>query len=526
MKENNKETKTGSKAIANQSIQKKHTGESLPAVSTAQLKENTIIQKVEEEEMLQGKFDTAQLVEEEELLQGKFETAQLVEEEELLQGKFETTQLAEEEELLQGKFGTVQKKESSEENKTGMPDNLKSGIEALSGVDISDVKVNYNSDRPAQLHAHAYAQGTDIHIAPGQEKHLAHEAWHTVQQKQGRVNPTVQMKKNVPVNDDPGLENEADVMGQKALNYAPAGDQSRQLKKVSPSNTVVQAEAETPESSIEGPGIGNSDASATLGGETEFMGGTLSVEGNEDGDAKIEFEHDLFSASGERKVIGDPQKGVFEYTLSGSPPAIETPEASFSIPLPPIPLGVPGLFATSSIDGSAKASLGGSASIKITQKQGKFDFASAQISGSLEAKAEGRLGIKGGVTAGIPGLAGITVGAHGDLKAELSGVLELMPTKEGLKMNSEIAGEASGEAGVFASGSLLFYVVEKKIPVVEGKLGSFKGKKENMPFNFAGLKQLANLTSYDFTKDPADEEKAKAVAEKNVKKSWMSRIFG
>jgi hypothetical protein len=69
-------------------------------------------------------------------------------------------------------------------------------------------------------------------------------------------------------------------------------------------------------------------------------------------------------------------------------------------------------------------------------------------------------------------------------------------------------------------------VVEKKIPVVEGKLGSFKGKKENMPFNFAGLKQLANLTSYDFTKDPADEEKAKAVAEKNVKKSWMSRIFG
>ena len=205
-----------------------------------------------------------------------------------------------------------------------MPDNLKSGIEALSGVDISDVNVNYNSDKPAQLNAHAYAQGTDIHIAPGQEKHLAHEAWHTVQQKQGRVNPTVQMKKNVPVNDDPSLENEADVMGQKALNYAPAGDQSSQLKKVSPSNTVVQAEAETPESSIEGPGIGNSDASATLGGETEFMGGTLSVEGNEDGDAKIEFEHDLFSASGERKVIGDPQKGVFEYTLSGSPPAIET----------------------------------------------------------------------------------------------------------------------------------------------------------------------------------------------------------
>lgn len=35
-----------------------------------------------------------------------------------------------------------------------------------------------------------YSQGTDIHIGPGQEKHLPHEAWHVVQQKQGRVKPT------------------------------------------------------------------------------------------------------------------------------------------------------------------------------------------------------------------------------------------------------------------------------------------------------------------------------------------------
>jgi len=50
--------------------------------------------------------------------------------------------------------------------------------------------VHYNSDKPAQLQAHAYAQGTDIHLASGQEKHLPHEAWHVVQQKQGRVKPT------------------------------------------------------------------------------------------------------------------------------------------------------------------------------------------------------------------------------------------------------------------------------------------------------------------------------------------------
>jgi hypothetical protein len=120
----------------------------------------------------------------------------------------------EEDEALQGRFTLpIQKKE----NNTGLPDNLKSGIENLSGYSMDDVKVHYNSDKPAQLQAHAYAQGTDIHIASGQEKHLPHEAWHVVQQKQDRVKPTLQMKGNVNVNDDAGLESEADVMGSRAL---------------------------------------------------------------------------------------------------------------------------------------------------------------------------------------------------------------------------------------------------------------------------------------------------------------------
>jgi hypothetical protein len=113
-----------------------------------------------------------------------------------------------------GSFKPIQKKE----NNTGIPDNLKSGIENISGFSMDDVQVHYNSDKPAQLQAHAYAQGTDIHIAPGQEQHLPHEAWHVVQQKQGRVIPTKQMKGKVKVNDDTGLENEADVMGDKAMN--------------------------------------------------------------------------------------------------------------------------------------------------------------------------------------------------------------------------------------------------------------------------------------------------------------------
>ena len=66
-------------------------------------------------------------------------------------------------------------------NVTGMPDDLKSGVESLSGMDMSDVKVHYNSSKPAQLNALAYAQGNEIHVGSGQEKHLAHEAWHVAQ---------------------------------------------------------------------------------------------------------------------------------------------------------------------------------------------------------------------------------------------------------------------------------------------------------------------------------------------------------
>ena len=101
-------------------------------------------------------------------------------------------------------------------SKKNLPDNLKKGIEALSGISMDGVKVHTNSDRPAQLNALAYAQGTDIHLAADQEKHLPHEAWHVVQQKQGRVKSTTQLKPNVIVNDNAGLEKEADEMGSKA----------------------------------------------------------------------------------------------------------------------------------------------------------------------------------------------------------------------------------------------------------------------------------------------------------------------
>ena len=203
----------------------------------------------EEEEPLQGKMtETIQrqeIPEEEEPLQGKMmrtiQRQEIPEEEEPLQGKFEDKpeiacpscfaapivqkqEIPEEEEPLQGKMiETVQRQEIPEEeeplqtkreNNTGIPDNLKAGVENLSGIDMSDVKVHYNSDKPAEVGALAYAQGTNIHVAPGQEQHLPHEVWHVVQQAQGRVRPTMQLK-GMFVNDDAGLEKEADFVGAK-----------------------------------------------------------------------------------------------------------------------------------------------------------------------------------------------------------------------------------------------------------------------------------------------------------------------
>ncbi len=101
----------------------------------------------------------------------------------------------------------------------GLPEELIDGIKNLSGISLDDVKVHYNSSKPAELDAHAFAQGNNIFLASGQEKHLAHEAWHIVQQKQGRVKTTDTTSQGDRINADKLLEKEADDMGEKVLNF-------------------------------------------------------------------------------------------------------------------------------------------------------------------------------------------------------------------------------------------------------------------------------------------------------------------
>ena len=447
--------------------------------------------------------------------------------------------------------GSFQKKE----NNTGLADHLKSGVENLSGISLDDVNVHYNSDQPAQLNAHAFAQGTDIHVAPGQEKHVPHEAWHVVQQKQGRVKPTAQLESKVNINDDAGLEKEADVMGQKALNIGENNSEinspvvstgsTAQMSSVTQRNLVDEVADIT--SVTKESELSNSYELNPLQddkGEDKpvpFLGGVIKLKGDPTkGECEFEYEHSLFQMSGSRKA--NEATGGFDYEGKGGPLPLKQ-EAKGKVPIAPIPLGIPGLFAEVSITAEASASVVGNAGIRFKQDAnkkfipGSLDF----IAASVEAKLEAKCGIEGGVTAGVPGLAGVSVGGYGELGAELKGYLEIANNDDPndpaghWQMGATIEGEAKGEAGVFAAANALIWSIKKKIPLAEGVFGKFEGKVENQPLSLAGLKEIAMIHKHcEFKRNSSEkakqEEKAATEAPKDPteepkKRSIFNRIF-
>jgi hypothetical protein len=217
-----------------------------------------------------------------------------------------------------------------------LPDNVKQGVESLSGISMDDVKVHYNSAKPAQLNAHAYAQGTDIHLASGQEKHLPHEAWHVVQQKQGRVQPTTMMKAKVPINDDQVLEKEADVMGARALQMKPFSLSDYSAGKSVQKKGIVQKVDEptkAPKSALEAQW----DAHLNTKGEGEGEG---------EGEGK---NTNLF-------VADDPALGYIESTRTAFLSAVEDFKQKSPADLTKLSLNVEkfGLFVFDKVDKASK----------------------------------------------------------------------------------------------------------------------------------------------------------------------------
>lgn len=130
-------------------------------------------------------------------------------------------------------------------NNTGIPNAIKAGAENLSGLDLSAVKVHYNSDKPQQFGAYAFALGTDIHISSGNEDLLPHELWHVVQQLNNKVSATEQIN-NTPINKDMSLEKEAIQMGKKIITISKQDllhipQAPLQQKKISSSGVLQQA---------------------------------------------------------------------------------------------------------------------------------------------------------------------------------------------------------------------------------------------------------------------------------------------
>ena len=148
--------------------------------------------------------------------------------------------LQEKSDNLVEKSGLHSLQQKANKNNTGLPDNLKFGIESLSGMSMDDVKVHYNSSSPDKLNASAYAEGSNIYVGKGQEKHIAHEAWHVVQQKQNRVSSNFNHN-GVAINNSENLENEATMMGDKAksLNSSMNSNTPQSLNQTASANTPV-----------------------------------------------------------------------------------------------------------------------------------------------------------------------------------------------------------------------------------------------------------------------------------------------
>ncbi|HEX8261936.1 MAG TPA: DUF4157 domain-containing protein [Allosphingosinicella sp.] len=122
---------------------------------------------------------------------------------------------------------------------TSLPEPLKSGAEALGGFSLADVKVHRDSPEPAELGALAFTRGGDIHLATGQELHLPHETWHAVQQKQGRVSATAQVR-GQRLNGDDRLEAEADRIGSVAAAMTSTRPGATEARRLSHDGAVVQ----------------------------------------------------------------------------------------------------------------------------------------------------------------------------------------------------------------------------------------------------------------------------------------------
>lgn len=132
-------------------------------------------------------------------------------------------------EPLQAKMGESKESPVNETTKS-LPGDVKAQMETSMGADFSGVKVHENSKQATQMGALAYAQGQDLHFAPGTfdtssqagKELIGHELAHVKQQSEGKVSANGSVGGQA-MNNDQKLEEQADQMSKNAL----AGEKSQ-----------------------------------------------------------------------------------------------------------------------------------------------------------------------------------------------------------------------------------------------------------------------------------------------------------
>tara|TARA_B100001059_G_scaffold100683_1_gene100436 strand:- start:104774 stop:106252 length:1479 start_codon:yes stop_codon:yes gene_type:complete len=432
-------------------------------------------------------------------------------------------------------------------NNSGLPEPIRKGTESLSGHSMNDVNVHYNSSEPQKVNAHAFAKGNDIHLASGQEQHLPHEAWHVVQQKQGRVKPTSEVNGTM-INDSESLESEADSMAQKIVaegknSATTATDEKEALTpeaeisqrvaqpmafqqpdlSVDDSGAETEAPVEEPEPVVEEPVQDEEKEEEEEQDSEEFIEreGVIAGTGisytakyeydNKKGEIEFEGPNEIFGGSAEIKEKGEE----YEISAKATVTALSTPEFKGSMPLARIPLGIPGVFAAVDLDYEAGASLGGELGFKFNLDHGLSNPNGFEISDSkITAGAEAKIGVFGGVAAGLPGVAEVKVGGAGSAEASLEAEVGV---DSDLNMSGTIEGEAKGKLEAVAEAKLLWYTKSASIPIVEGTLGKFEKEFGPVPLSLGGLTGLTSISSYKFTRDKGDQGSAQSKATDNAK---------
>ena len=118
------------------------------------------------------------------------------------------------------------------DSQRSLPGDVQAKMEGAFEQDFSSVKV-FEGPQASQIGALAYAQGEELHFAPGQlnpgtgpgQQLLGHELAHVVQQRAGRVGAPTGTANGVAINSDPSLEREADSAGARAASGQKAGVQ-------------------------------------------------------------------------------------------------------------------------------------------------------------------------------------------------------------------------------------------------------------------------------------------------------------